>query len=84
MKTTRYFTYLFVSMWKVMVFFSCMVLFMYFRLENVGDLFSRFTDSFNQHKLFVNEVSSLILTFPSEFAAKCYHNMNRLKASVCS
>ena len=55
-KTTRYFTYLFVSLWKVTVFFACMVLFMFFRLDNVGDLFTRFTDSFNQHKLFVNEV----------------------------
>ncbi|KAF0297190.1 Chitin synthase chs-2 [Amphibalanus amphitrite] len=59
MKTTRYFTYLFVSLWKIMVFFACMVLFMYFRLENVGDLFSRFTDSFDQHKLFVNETAGV-------------------------
>ena len=61
MKTTRYFTYLFVSLWKVTVFFSCMVLFMFFRLENIGDLFTRFTDSFNQHRLFVNEVGAHVV-----------------------
>ncbi|XP_037075045.1 chitin synthase chs-2-like isoform X2 [Pollicipes pollicipes] len=58
MKKTRYWTYLFVSLWKVMVFFACMVLFMYLRLDDVNDLFSKFTDSFDEHKLFVNETSS--------------------------
>ena len=65
MKKTRYWVYLFVSLWK-MLFFTCMVFFMFLRLDSVGDLFTKFTDSFNQHKIFVNEVSlsGLVLLGP--------------------
>ena len=56
MKKTRYWVYLFVSIWKILLFFTCMIFFMFLRLGNVGDLFTKFTDSFNQHKIFVNEV----------------------------
>ncbi|XP_037071620.1 chitin synthase chs-2-like [Pollicipes pollicipes] len=61
MKKTRYWVYLFASLWKILVFFACMLFFMFLRLDNVGDLFTKFTDSFNQHKIFVNETSRALL-----------------------
>jgi len=68
MKKTRYWVYLFVSMWKMLLFFASMLFFMNFRMDSVGDLFTKFTDSFNQHKLFVNETSRAQLTFATDSA----------------
>ena len=42
LKRTRYFTYMFISYWKMLVFFSCMLLFLYFNGLNPGTLFSDF------------------------------------------
>ena len=42
LKKTRYFTYMFISYWKMLVFFSCMLLFLYFNGLNPGALFSNF------------------------------------------
>ena len=56
MARTRYVTYMFVSVWKVAVFFGMMVLLSYFRLENLNSLFKDINPSFANHTLIVNEV----------------------------
>ena len=56
MAKTRYVTYAFVSLWKILLFFGMMVLLSYFRLDDLNSLFRDINPSFSNHTLIVNEV----------------------------
>jgi hypothetical protein len=57
LKKTRYFTYMFISVWKILFFFGSALLLLY---AGTGDtpylLFKNFKDSFSSHLLNVTEV----------------------------
>ena len=65
MAKTRYVTYVFVSVWKVIVFFGMMVLISYFRLSDFQALFRDIKPSFSNHTLVINEVSAAHCTVHS-------------------
>lgn len=56
MKRTRYFTYLFVSVWKMVVFFVMMLVVTFFNGQNVANLFSMLPGAFSERKIVVTEV----------------------------
>lgn len=56
LKKTRYFVYSFISMWKMALFFSCMLLFLHLNGTPIGPLFSSFRDGFAIHKYNVTRV----------------------------
>ncbi|XP_008481027.1 chitin synthase chs-2-like, partial [Diaphorina citri] len=58
LKRTRYFTYAFVSFLKILVFLCSALVFMSFRGESVTEYFSKFHDSFSQHKIRIYEVKA--------------------------
>lgn len=59
LKRTRYFSYLFISIWKIICFFCCMVLFTFLKGGNIAHLFSMFSAGFSQHRVHVVEVGTL-------------------------
>lgn len=66
LKRTRYFSYLFISIWKMICFFCCMVLFTFFKGKNIAHLFSMFSAGFSKHRVRVVEIkpSANGLTLP--------------------
>lgn len=56
LKRTRYFTYIFVSVWKIMVFFCMMLIVTFFNKQNVANLFSLLPTAFGERKITVAEV----------------------------
>ena len=55
LKQTRYFTYIFVSVWKVLVFFSTMLLAELYLMGKVDSLFHHFASGFERHKINITE-----------------------------
>lgn len=55
LKKTRYFTYAFVSVWKMVLFLSCMLLFLHLNGTHVLDLFSRVGEAVGPHNINVTE-----------------------------
>lgn len=53
---TRYFTYIFLSIWKMIVFFNFMILSVWLTHGNVSNLFSKASDSFATHRINVTEI----------------------------
>ncbi|XP_034230764.1 chitin synthase chs-2 isoform X3 [Thrips palmi] len=70
MKRTRYFTYLFVSVWKMVVFFLMMLVITFFNQQSVANLFSLLPTSFGERKIVVTEVRSLGVTTPVDLLAE--------------
>lgn len=56
MKRTRYFIYMLMSVWKMICFFCFMLIVMFFKGENVRQIFSLANAGFSQHKIQVLEV----------------------------
>ena len=56
LKKTRYYVYSFISIWKIVLFFSTMFLFLYLNGVPIGPMFSDFSDGFGQHKINVTRV----------------------------
>ena len=56
LKKTRYFVYFFISVWKIALFFSSMLLFLHLTGHPIGPLFSDFTASFQSHNINVTRV----------------------------
>uniref|UniRef100_A0A0C9RWL3 chitin synthase n=1 Tax=Fopius arisanus TaxID=64838 RepID=A0A0C9RWL3_9HYME len=70
LRLTRYFTYLFVSIWKIIAFFISSLIILHARGETVGHLFTMFGSAFGEHKITVTAVRQNALgTIPdiSEF-----------------
>jgi len=56
LKRTRYFVYSFMSVWKVILFFSTMLLFLHLNGTPIGTLFTHFQDSFYAHNINVTRI----------------------------
>ena len=56
LKKTRYYVYSFISIWKIVLFFSTMFLFLYLNGVPIGPMFGDFSDGFGQHKINVTRV----------------------------
>ncbi|XP_051174656.1 chitin synthase chs-2-like isoform X2 [Leptopilina boulardi] len=56
LRVTRYFTYVFVSIWKVIAFFITSLLILQAQGQNVGHLFSMMGTAFSEHKIIVHAV----------------------------
>ncbi|XP_076762627.1 hyaluronan synthase-like protein kkv isoform X3 [Xylocopa sonorina] len=54
LKVTRYFTYMFMSFWKIVAFFICTILILHVKGETVGHLFTKFSDAFGHHYIMVS------------------------------
>lgn len=63
---SRYFTYIFISCWKIIVFFLGMVITRYWIDGSVSHLFTQFKTSFSVHKILIvrdrSDLSSLAIT----------------------
>ncbi|XP_015608863.1 chitin synthase chs-2 isoform X1 [Cephus cinctus] len=66
LKLTRYFTYMFMSAWKIVAFLISTIVILHTKGENVGHLFSMFGSAFGDHKITVTAVQpgSLSGTMP--------------------
>ncbi|GAB0097474.1 Chitin synthase [Sergentomyia squamirostris] len=64
LRVTRYFTYLFLSIWKVLFFFCSVLCIWWFQGENVSNFFSLFGTGFGPHKIVVEEVVSVNQALP--------------------
>ena len=58
MKSTRYFTYIFVSVWKVLVFFCTMLVIELLTVGKIDNVFLLFQTGFGDHKVNLTEVVS--------------------------
>lgn len=58
--TTRYFTCMFISIWKLLLFFCALVGILIMQGDDPANLFYRFGESFGPHKITVDEVSSVL------------------------
>ncbi|XP_057328109.1 chitin synthase chs-2 isoform X1 [Microplitis mediator] len=65
LRLTRYFTYLFISVWKIIAFFISSLVIFHLKGENVGHFFSMFGSAFREHKITVTGVrQSVVGTVP--------------------
>lgn len=56
LRLTRYFTYMFISVWKILAFFISTALILYMKGDTVGHLFTMFSSAFGSHAIPVSEV----------------------------
>ncbi|XP_076291295.1 hyaluronan synthase-like protein kkv isoform X2 [Lasioglossum baleicum] len=56
LRLTRYFTYMFISVWKILAFFISTALILYMKGDTVGHLFTMLSSAFGSHKIPVSEV----------------------------
>lgn len=54
---SRYFTYMFVSIWKCICFFLAVLFIILFKEGEVGFLFTKFSEGFGAHQITITEVS---------------------------
>ncbi|KAL0119832.1 hypothetical protein PUN28_007929 [Cardiocondyla obscurior] len=59
MRLTRYFTYMLVSVWKIVAFFISSALILHIQGETVGHLFTMLSPAFNDHKITVTSIKSI-------------------------
>jgi chitin synthase len=57
LRDTRYFTYIFISLWKMLCFFCCLLLILFLKGESVPNFFLVFKDAFSARQIVVTEVS---------------------------
>ncbi|XP_076243610.1 hyaluronan synthase-like protein kkv [Calliopsis andreniformis] len=56
MRLTRYFTYMFISVWKILAFFISTLLILHIKGETVGHLFSMLSSAFGKHQIIVSNI----------------------------
>ena len=56
---TRYFVYSFISILKMLLYFSCMLLFLHFNGVAIGTLFSQFHEAFSAHPINVTQINHI-------------------------
>ncbi|XP_044020427.1 chitin synthase chs-2 isoform X2 [Aphidius gifuensis] len=56
LRLTRYFTYMFVSIWKVLIFFISTLIILHIKNENIGHLFTMFSTAFGEHTITVTAI----------------------------
>lgn len=64
LKLTRYFTYMFMTIWKVFFFFLSVVFVLWFQGEDAGNLFALFGPGFSSHKIVVEEIAGFAQNLP--------------------
>jgi len=64
LKKTRYFVYSFISIWKILLFFSAMLLFLHLNGSPIGPLFTHFKASFYAHPINVTRVLDRVGPLP--------------------
>jgi chitin synthase len=57
LRDTRYFTYIFISLWKMLCFFCSLLLILFLKGESVPNFFLLLTDAFSARQIVVKEVS---------------------------
>ncbi|CAA9997012.1 unnamed protein product [Nesidiocoris tenuis] len=55
LKRTRYFVYIFMSIWKIVGFFLCTLGIRWYRGESINHFFTLFSRGFSQHKIRITE-----------------------------
>jgi chitin synthase len=60
---TRYFTYIFISIWKMLLIFICMIISIYLIDGSVKSIFTKFKESFSSHKILIQRDKSDLITF---------------------
>ena len=60
---TRYFVYSFISILKMLLYFSCMLLFLHMNGVAIGTLFSQFHVAFSAHPINVTQINHVGGTF---------------------
>lgn len=63
LQRTRYFTYIFISIWKILLIFVSMVVCLYLVDGNARAVFSKFSQAFQQHKIFIQRDKSDLVNF---------------------
>ncbi|KAK9304728.1 hypothetical protein QLX08_003947 [Tetragonisca angustula] len=56
MRLTRYFTYMFIPLWKIVAFIICSILILHVKGQTVGHLFTMLSDAFGSHDILVSAV----------------------------
>jgi chitin synthase len=56
-KKWRYFTYIFISLWKILVTLIVMMVVWHLNNQSVANLFNNFTEAFSPHKVPIQEAS---------------------------
>ncbi|XP_012526631.1 chitin synthase chs-2 [Monomorium pharaonis] len=64
MRLTRYFTYMLVSVWKIVGFFISTTLILHLKGDNVGNLFTMFSSAFGDHKITVTSIKPFSANLP--------------------
>ncbi|XP_046403163.1 chitin synthase chs-2 isoform X1 [Ischnura elegans] len=59
LRRTRYFTYIFISIWKIIVFFSISLFSLHLHGQSVPNFFKLFSEGFSMHKVVVTEVKTV-------------------------
>lgn len=60
LKVTRYFTYMFLTIWKIVTFVFAVMVLMWLHGDEPSNLFSLFGPSFGPHKIVIDEVSAVL------------------------
>lgn len=60
LRVTRYFTSLFLTIWKLLLFFGALLMILTLQGEEVSNLFNLLGDGFGPHKIVVEEVTSVL------------------------
>ncbi|CAO1401711.1 unnamed protein product [Diamesa hyperborea] len=58
LKTTRYFSYIFLSLWKILIFCCAVMVIIWYEGDDPTSLFGLFSKGFGPHKIIVEELSS--------------------------
>ncbi|XP_047000975.1 chitin synthase chs-2 isoform X1 [Schistocerca americana] len=61
LKETRYFSYVFISLWKMIAFFCSVVFILFLQEENVDGFFSLVPNAFGAHKILVTEIKAVTI-----------------------
>lgn len=64
---TRYFTYVFISTWKIVAFFVSVMVILRMQGQTVGHLFSMFGDAFGEHKIVIQAIRATGNAVPDLF-----------------
>ncbi|XP_012283627.1 uncharacterized protein LOC105701456 isoform X1 [Orussus abietinus] len=56
LRLTRYFTYMFVAIWKIVAFFLSTMVILHMKGDNIGYLFTMFGTAFSSHKIVVTAI----------------------------
>lgn len=63
LKRTRYFTYIFVSIWKVVWFVAVLVVVQFLKGEDATNIFTRASKAFSPRQITINEVRMVASVF---------------------